>query len=209
MGQPSRNLRWAIAALQLKLKMWATQNAFLRLVGLADQHPVSFQTRLNVEECREHLLAGVDVEPFLKWLAGDGGTKPIIGKFEKGKFRLQSRCYRFKIFVPFFHGRLSSSANGTVIEGDFRIRSSQKVAATLWLSFPSLCCLACLISVIAGQSQNLPMFLICAGMVAFGILFIRGGRWGGRGGEWEIVEFLKEALDVVDVPGQKTHGRKS
>jgi hypothetical protein len=163
---------------------------------------MTLRTRISLEECKARLVSAVDAERFGLSFSGYGGSKPILGKIGDNSFRLQKRRYYRNSFAPFFFGRFVPSDTGTVIEGEFRMHPFINGFMIFWFSFLAFLFVTMLASSITGQGfvegSRFLVPVIPVGLALFGIVFLKVGRWLGKGEEKDIIAFLKSTLEAND-----------
>jgi hypothetical protein len=162
--------------------------------------PMILRTHIAIDECRARLASAVDPVRWGFSLSGYAGAKPILGKLRDTTFRLQMRpCYR-NSFAPLFFGHFVASAEGTVVEGDFRMHPFVRVFMIFWFSF--LVVFAAIALVVPSRDQpeapwgRAALLIVAAGMGAFGVGLVKFGGWLGRTEKEVIVGFLKSTLEA-------------
>jgi hypothetical protein len=170
---------------------------------LPQKTQITLHTDLPISDCLNRIRASIDEErrTLLSW-SGYAGSRKVLGKIDGYEIRLQKRRYYHNDFAPYFYARLLPQTHGTRIEGRFDCSPFVKTFMRIWL-----------ILVIAGGT---PIFILCLkdiltgsasvsgdryvgvvvppGMVLFGLLLPRIGRWLAKNEESYILEFLQSTL---------------
>jgi uncharacterized RDD family membrane protein YckC len=126
-------------------------------------------------------------------MSGLGGGRPITGKFNRDRLRLQKRRFYNNSFAPFFYGEVRPTDAGSELVGEFKLHPFVRVFMGIWFTGAMLGATAITMTVLvrghaahAGPALAIPFALPLAG---FGIL--RFGRWLARNEPPFIVQFLE------------------
>lgn len=135
-------------------------------------------------------------------LSGYRGTRPILGKIEGNKIRLEKRRYYHNSFAPYFYATLTQQNNGTRIEGYFDMSQFVKIFMRIWLAFVFaggipifiLTLKDSLLGTHTMSGDAFVGFLVPPVLIIFGFLFPKVGRWLARNEETYILNFLQQTL---------------
>jgi hypothetical protein len=164
---------------------------------------VVFHSPLTQDALIARLRQTVDEERrTLFSFSGYEGSRPILGKFGEGVFRLQKRRHWHNDFSPYFYGRIESEQGGTKIEGYFDAARWAKLFMRIWLAaavvFGVPIFALTLFDVATGShyvsGDTWVGLLVPPGLVAFGILLPKLGRLLSRPEERAILEYLQNTL---------------
>jgi hypothetical protein len=170
---------------------------------VAQKAQVVLHTDIGVSECLNRIRESIDEERWTIFsFSGYAGSKKILGKIKGNKIRLQKRRYYRNSFSPYFYAMVSPESHGTRIEGHFDCLPFVKIFMRIWLGFVVV--LGCFIYVLmledlltgrAHRRADIYLgILVPPGLVLFGLLLPRFGRWLGRNEESYILDFLQRAL---------------
>jgi hypothetical protein len=164
------------------------------------RNTIALRTDLNMEECLRRLREGGDVaQRAIFSLSGYKGSKAVLSKFDRTKFKLwkRRRWSRYD-FSPFFSGTLSPEGNGTRIEGNFGTSPLVKVYLIVWLTLAVVFSLPFFLGSLAHtiRGTDWPGIAIPLGVLTIGVLMPRIGRLTGRREERFVLEFLVTTLEA-------------
>ena len=157
---------------------------------------IAFHTDYTIEHCVEVLKSSIDEARFalLSW-SGYADSKDVVGSVKGHAFRLQKRRYYRNDFAPYFYGRFLSQEGGTRIEGYFDFGRFTKIFWSIWMTVVILFAAIALIFWLSGEtsipSSDWWAALVLPGLIMFGIILPKFGRWLGRNEETFILEFLQ------------------
>jgi hypothetical protein len=154
---------------------------------------------LLVDECKARLSKNVDLERFSLLPGGYAGSRDILGSMRDNTFRLQHRRYYHNSFAPYFYGRFVASDGGTLIEGDFKMHLSAKIAFTVWVLVFSAMAVLLLSSFLEGATSALPISLVCGALAVAAIANVKFGKWLSRREQPAIIGFLKVTFEAKTV----------
>jgi hypothetical protein len=149
------------------------------------------------------LRGSVDEERWTLFsLSGYRGHRPIIGKFGERTFRLQKRRYWHNDFAPFFYGQIQSEGNGTRIEGYFDIARHVRLYMRIWLGAVAIMGAPIFVLTLLEAAKGRHNvsgdawvgLAVPPGLVAFGVLLPKVGRWMGRPQERAMLEHIQNTL---------------
>ncbi|HTH49669.1 MAG TPA: hypothetical protein VMB21_19300 [Candidatus Limnocylindria bacterium] len=162
------------------------------------ERTLTLHTPLTPEVCRERLSLATDHDEVANW-PHFKGCLPFLCRMKGERFRLRCRRTGRNSFAPRFHGRLLSSAEGTKVEGRFKMHLFTRIFMTFWFG----CLLGCLLLVIKSAVNHhqgfVPALAMTSGplfMLGMGYLIIRLGQWSGRKEERRMVALLTQVLGV-------------
>ena len=163
------------------------------------------------EECARRLTAAIDSErsPFLTW-ASLTGKRPVAGWVKDSAFRLRKRITYNNGFQTYLTGALQPRDAGTLIGGEFGLNGFTRIFLQLWFGsifvFMGVAYPIVLISLFTHHSaithpNDAWVFLVFPpGMLLFGYLLVRFGRYLARDEAGFLTEFLQQTLDAHELP---------
>ena len=95
------------------------------------RRPITFHSRLTVNQCTGDLLAAMEKDPWYIFPALYS-SRPVMGTLTKNGFRIRKPRRNLPQFAPFFYGTLREDATGTLIEGHFGMNPVTKVFTIFW-----------------------------------------------------------------------------
>lgn len=164
---------------------------------MAKTEPIVLQSSLGIDECLKRIQDSADPgKRTLFSLSGYAGSKPLLVRFEGNQFKLWKRRYYRNDFSPYFYGSVSPDNHGTRIEGHFDMDRWVKIFMGIWLGFVALSVLpVAAVSLSHPDRENAWVGVaIPLGLLAFGFVMPKFGRWLGRNEEKYIREFLQTTL---------------
>jgi hypothetical protein len=170
---------------------------------VAQKAQVVLHTDIGVSECLNRIRESIDEERRTIFsFSGYAGSKKILGKIDGNKIRLQKRRYYHNSFSPYFYAMVSPDSHGTRIEGHFDCLPFVKIFMRIWLGIvvvvAGITLVLTLKDHLGGRAhlagEDYTVVLVPQGMVLFGLLLPRFGRWLGRNEESYILDFLQRTL---------------
>jgi len=162
-------------------------------------------TGISTDECRRRLTSAINREGVLGFLIDSGGSKPMLGKIRGDSFRIQKRILYRNSFRPCLFGRFVPCNSGTLIEAHFGIHPSAKASMISYYSFLAIWMCLLFGSVAMGRTsikdlfgKDVLFFLIPIGMLLFGFVCMKLGKWLGRGDTRVIATFLTRTLEAME-----------
>jgi hypothetical protein len=164
---------------------------------------------LPPDECARRISAAMDCErSTLFSFAALTGSHPISGRVEGSSIRLRKRIAYNNSFQTFLNATMRPEGAGTVIEGAFAMHPFTRFFMPIWFGGVILIGgFGFIISLLAAfthssdeQRSHLPFLLGPPGMLFFGYLLVRFGRYLARDEAAFITDFLKQTLDAHDIP---------
>jgi hypothetical protein len=163
------------------------------------------------EECVRRLSAAIDVERslFRTW-ASLTGKRPVAGWVKDSSFRLRKRITYNNGFQTYLTGTLQPRDAGTLIGGEFGLNALTRLFIPLWfgflfffmgVSYPIV-----LISLFKPHpamehtQDTWPFLVVPPGMLLFGYLLIRFGRYLARDEAGFLSDFLRQTLEARELP---------
>ncbi len=168
------------------------------------------------EECVRRLSAAIDFERslFRTW-ASLTGKRPVAGWVKDSSFRLRKRITYNNGFQTSLTGTLQSRDDGTLIGGEFGLNTFTRLFLQLWFGFLfvfmgvaypiAIFSLFTHHSAMAQPSDSWIALAIPLGMLLFGYLLLRFGRYLARDEAGFLTEFLRQTLDAHEPPASSHH----
>jgi hypothetical protein len=157
---------------------------------------------LQPDECARRLLAAIDSErSALFSFSSLFGSRPVIGRVNSSSIRLRKRIGYRNSFQTFLTAAMRPHGTGTIIQGKFSMHTFTRVFMPIWFGGVALFGVAGLLLSIftrsSAQSPNTWLFLLIApGMLLFGFVLARFGRYLARDEARFLADFLRHTLDA-------------
>jgi len=162
---------------------------------------------LPPDECAKRISAAIDSErSALFSFSSLFGSRPVVGRVDSSSFRLRKRIAYRNSFQTFLTATMRSEGAGTVIQGEFAMHAFTRVFMPIWFGGVLLIggtgFVISLVAMFTHSSEqhqgSWPFLLIPPGMLLFGFLLIRFGRYIARDEARFLTEFLRHTLDAND-----------
>jgi hypothetical protein len=183
-GSPARYPQIAGACIEHQIPMPKTENIVLH-------------SSLAPDECIRRIQASTDPgDRAIFSLSGYKGSKPLLVKLDGNRFVLWKRRYYRNDFAPYLFGTLSQDNQGTRLEGHFDMNRWVKIFMKIWIAFAVLTSLPVLFATLNGPVRENAWVGVAVpiGLIAFGIILPKFGRWLGKNEEKFMTEFLETTL---------------
>jgi hypothetical protein len=204
--QPNTRILYTFSGSLAGFRRWQVRATNIK-IAMAKPEKLVMHTDLGPDECIRRIEASTDPgKRTIFSLSGYKGSKQVLVKFNGNQFVLWKRRYYRNDFAPYFFGTLSSDNLGTQLEGYFDMNRWVKIFMRIWFGFVILTGLPVLIASLNGTVKGSASVGIAVplGLVVFGILMPKFGRWLGRGEEKFMSEFLQTTLSAQPVESQFT-----
>lgn len=172
---------------------------------MAQSGQVGLQSDISISECLNRISNAIDTPRWTVFsLSGYQGSRPVLGKIEGDRIRLEKRRYYRNSFAPYFYATLSEQEHGTRIEGHFDSPPFVKVFMRIWLAFVLavgipifiLSLKGIFLKTNTGNGDPVVGVLVPPVLIVFGILLPKIGRWFARSEEGFILNFLQRILSA-------------
>jgi len=166
---------------------------------------IVLRTDLSAEECLRRLGEATDPgKRSIFGLSGYKGSKPVLATFEGNQFKLWKRIYYRNDFRPYFYGTLVPQDRGCRIEGYFDVDRWMKSFLWFWLALVVLMSIppafiAAMFQPIRGNAWI--DAIVPFGLILFGMLLPKFGRWIARDQEPFLKEFIEATLTATPEAG--------
>lgn len=170
---------------------------------MARSGQVALHSDVSISECRNRISNAIDTPRWTLFsLSGYEGSRPVLGKIDGDRIRLEKRRYYRNSFAPYFYATLSAQEHGTRIEGHFDSPPLVKVFMWIWLAFVLAIGIPLFILSLkdiflktdAGSGDPIIGVLVPPVLIVFGILLPKIGKWFARSEEGFILNFLQRIL---------------
>jgi hypothetical protein len=170
---------------------------------MAQSGQVALHSDISISECLNRISNAIDTPRWTVFsLSGYQGSRPVLGKIEGDRIRLEKRRYYRNSFAPYFYATLSEQEHGTRIEGHFDSPPLVKVFMRIWFVFVVAIGIPIFILSLkdiflktdTGSGDPIVGVLVPPVLIVFGILLPKIGRWFARSEEGFILNFLQRIL---------------
>ncbi len=165
---------------------------------------VQLHSRFTPDECAQRLGAAIDSQLSLF------GSRPVIGRVNSSTLRLRKRIGYGNSFQTFLTASMKPHGSGTVIDGEFAMSLFTRVFMSIWFAFLAIiggsAFVVALFSLLAGPSEfrgnAWPFLFGPPGMLIFGFLLIRFGRYFAQAEAGFLKDFIRHTLDADEPPAR-------
>jgi hypothetical protein len=158
------------------------------------------------EECARRILAEIDVERATAFLVKRmAGARPVVGRVNGSSILLRKRVSYNNSFQTFLTATLQPHGTGTVIQGELALHPFTRVFMPVWFGGVVLFGGAALFVRLLGLLTHHPspaennawlVMVIPLGMLLFGYLLVRFGRYLARDEACFLTDFLDRILEA-------------
>jgi hypothetical protein len=161
------------------------------------------------QACFARLAGQIDVQKrTLFSFSGFRGSKPVIGFISGNEFSLQKRRFWRNDFAPVLYARLLPAMKGALIEGYFDFRTEVLLFMRIWLILATLVgvpiVLVSLRRAMAGDSDAWMGVGIPIGLIAWGFVLPKIGKFFGASERDYLSRFVEQALAAGTATGERT-----
>ena len=204
--QPNTRILYTFSGSLAGFRRWQVRAANIT-VAMAKPEKLVLHADIAPDECIRRIKASTDPgNRTIFSLSGYKGSKPLLVKFKGNKFVLWKRRYYRNDFAPYFFGTLLPDNKGSCLEGHFDMNRWVKMFMRIWIAFAVVFTIPIFFATLTQSTRGNAWvgFIVPIGLVIFGILLPKFGRWLGRGEEKFMTEFLETTLAAQPVESQVT-----
>ena len=139
-----------------------------------------------------------------------GFSRAVLGRLSANRIRLRyRRPFVHNSFAPVFVGALQATSSGTRIEGQFRMHRFVRIFLGVWFGFVLIvgsvlfvASLATAFGLTGRQTEGdwWIGFVVGPGLLVFGVVLVRFGKYLGETDRREILAFLRDVLYATEIP---------